>query len=127
MGADALVIERKRSLQKRRDRLVRAARNSAVDGYARVRERRFGAAAHAAADEHVRAVIAEKLRQRAVTCAFGVHHARGDYPAVFRLIKFEFFRAPEVRENFAVVECCRNYHFITSFAPFAQRTYYIPF
>jgi len=85
--------------------------NSARDANGRL----LCAAADAAADERVHAVLHQEARQRAVAAAIGVDHFGGDDPVTVDLIDLELLGVAKVLEDLAVFVGNCNFHVCFSF------------
>ena len=64
-------------------------------------QRGLGAAADAAADQHVGVQLLQDAGQRAVALAVGAHHLAVDDLAVFHIVDLELFGAAEMLEDLA--------------------------
>lgn len=83
-------------------RRVGLAADAAIELNARLGQRHLGAAADAAAQEHLHLGVGQKSGQRAVSLAVGVHHLGGHHLPVLDVVELELFRVAEVLENHAV-------------------------
>ena len=74
----------------------------------------LGAAADAAAQEHLHLGVGQKSGQRAVSLAIGVHHLGGHHLAVPDVVELELPAMAEMLENLSVFISYRNLHVATS-------------
>ena len=72
-----------------------------------------GAAANAAADENIYALLAQKSSQSAVAAAYCADYLGGEHLAVLNLIELKLFAVAEVLEHLAIFIGYRDFHHIT--------------
>ena len=91
-------------------RPVGVPRRAGVESDARLGQSVSGAAADAAADEGLHAVLPQEARQGPVAAAVGVHHPAGDHRAVFHVVELELLRVAEVLEYLTVFISDCDFH-----------------
>ena len=90
--------------------LVCIAHNAAVDLDIRILQRKAGAAADAAANEHIHAKALQKASQGAMAAAVGVHHLGGNHFARLCGIDFKLGGVTKVLEHIAIFVGNCNFH-----------------
>ena len=93
---------------------VRGAGRAGAEFDALLLQRRLGAAADAAADQHVDSLVRQQHRQRFVAAAVGTDDLRGYDLAVLDLVYLELFRVAEVLKHLAVFVSNCYFHFFSS-------------
>ena len=114
VAADVRVVA-EISGQQRMDSRIGITADAAEEPDSRLRQRLLRAAADAAADERVHAVLHQEARQRAVAAAVGIDHFGGDDPVTVDLIDLELLGVAKVLEDLAVCVGNCNFHVCFSF------------
>ena len=96
--------------QKRLDRLVRIAGDSAVKPDSRFRQRRLRSAADAAADQRIHLPREQKARQRSMPLSVCANHLRARYLPVRNVIHLKLLCVPKMLKNHTVLIGYRHFH-----------------
>ena len=110
-------IKAERSFQVFRNRIVRAAADTAQKSDPRIRQRRLRACSDAAADQYVHLRPGKKPRQSSMTLPVCIDNLLLYDRSVFNVIQFKLRRMSEMLEHISILVSYCNPHFTCSFHP----------